>query len=140
MTREAWARAFLRQIAAPVSHRNLLVLLSWMQAEGGTARWNPLNSTHAAPGATTYNSAGVKNYPTFAIGLEATVETLNYGADRHRYGYRKIRHRLRRNRGAEGTLRAIERSRWGTGGLGLKVLPQVRDDFDRYATPEISGS
>lgn len=140
MTREAWARAFLRRLGAPESRRNLLVLLAWMQAEGGSASWNPLNSTHAAIGATTYNSVGVKNYPSFTVGLVATVETLNYGADRRRYGYRRIRRRLRKSRGSKGTLRAIERSQWGTGGLALKVLPYVRDDFDRYARPTISGS
>lgn len=139
MTREEWARQFLKGVGAPVSKRNLITVVSWIQAEGGSAKWNPLNSTHDAPGATTYNWAGVKNYPDSATGLSATVTTLNYGADRNIYGYRKIRHRLRQNNGSFSTLRAVEKSEWGTGGLALACLPFVKRSWDYYSRIPISS-
>lgn len=132
MTREQFATDFLEGIRAPVTKRNKLVIVSWIQAEGGTARNNPLNTTHDAPGAWDYNSVGVKNYPTYAVGLQATIDTLNYGADRRRYGYRMIRSRLRSNAGSIGTLRAIEKSEWGTGGLALACLPWVKARWSYY--------
>ena len=132
MTREQWATRFLRGVEAPVTKRNLLVIVSWIQAEGGTAKWNPLNTTHDAPGAWDYNWVGVKNYPTFEVGLGATVETLNYGADRNLHGYRPIRYRLRNNMGSIRTLRKVERSDWGTGGLALLCLPWVKLRWKHY--------
>ena len=51
-------------------------LTAWAQAEGGTARWNPLNTTLGLPGATDYNSAGVKNYTRPVWGVCATALTL----------------------------------------------------------------
>jgi hypothetical protein len=132
MTREEWATAFLEGIGAPVNRANLYAIVSWIQAEGGNAKANPLNTTHEAPGATTYNSAGVKNYPTVAVGLQATIETLEYGAERDLYGYRPIKRNLRRGRRAGKTLRSVEHSIWGTGGLALKVLPYVKRYWDQY--------
>lgn len=140
MTRERWARSFLRKIGAPESKRNLLVVISWIQAEGGTALWNPLNTTKYVPGSTPYNYANVRNYPTYAAGMLATVETLNYGAERELYGYRPIRRLLRASARPRRTLRAIERSEWGTGGLALRVLPYARRNFERYSQMTISGS
>lgn len=49
---------------------------AWARAEGGTATWNPLNTTEPMPGATNYNSAGVKNYSTPITGISATAITL----------------------------------------------------------------
>lgn len=54
------------------------VFTAWARAEGGTAQWNPLNTTQSFPGATTYNSAGVKNYPSPIAGISATAVTLSY--------------------------------------------------------------
>jgi hypothetical protein len=49
---------------------------AWAKAEGGTAEWNPLNTTEPMPGATDYNTVGVKNYPTPISGISATALTL----------------------------------------------------------------
>lgn len=49
---------------------------AWAQAEGGTAQWNPLNTTEPMPGATDYNSVHVRNYPTPISGISATALTL----------------------------------------------------------------
>jgi len=139
MTRERFAIDFLKAIKAPTTKRNKLVIVSWIQAEGGTARNNPLNTTHDAPGATDYNWVGVKNYPTYEVGVQATAETLKYGADRRLYGYRLIRTRLRANAGSIGTLRAVEKSEWGTGGLALLCLPWVKLRWNYYRNLEITS-
>lgn len=124
-TRGNFANAFLQQLGAPVSKRNIRAMLAWMQAEGDAGRFNPLNTTKAWPGATDFNGVGVKNYQSFQDGVAATVETMNYGADRGLYGYRPIRYNLLNDRRSYKTLTAIERSQWGTGGLALRVLRTV---------------
>jgi cell wall-associated NlpC family hydrolase len=54
-------------------------LEAWHRAEGGNATFNWLNTTQPALGTTDYNSVGVKNYPDYATGVRATVETLTNG-------------------------------------------------------------
>ncbi len=133
MTRKEWATKFLRQIGAPRTTRNLRAVVAWIQAEGSEAEWNPLATTKKAPGSTEFNWVGVQNYPDAETGLRATAETLNYGADRDLYGYRPIRHRLRKSRSAYWTLRAVEVSAWGTGGLALECLPWVKKAWEHYS-------
>lgn len=141
MTREQYAKEFLRQVGAPDKRRNRVALVAWMQAEGGSAKWNPLNTTQEAPGATVYNYAGVKNYPSASVGIRAASETLNYGARNRIRGYGRIRHRLRKNRGSLGTLLAVERSDWGTGGLAVKVLAMFKTylNYDKYAAVKVAN-
>lgn len=55
----------------------------WRLCEGGTARYNPLNTTEPMPGATDYNSAGVKNYVSGTQGIEAMYLTLVNGHYNH---------------------------------------------------------
>src|SRR5215469_2775622 len=55
---------------------------AWARAEGGAALNNPWNTTQMAPGATAYNSVGVRNYLTPQQGIQATIQTLQNG----RYG------------------------------------------------------
>ena len=136
-TRGDFAKALLLKVGAPVTKRNLWALVSWMQAEGGGALHNPLNTTEDWPGATTYNYVGVKNYASFQDGVAATAKTLNYGADHHQYGYELIRKRLRKNAWAYMTLRAVEQSLWGTGGLALRCLPWVKKSYEHYASQPI---
>src|SRR5207237_8354923 len=52
---------------------------TWQRYEGGTALNNPLNTTQGYPGATNYNSVGVKNYRTPYDGIQATATTLRNG-------------------------------------------------------------
>lgn len=138
ITREQFAQHLLAEIGAKPTKRNLWALVSWMQAEGGAASFNPLNTTLEAPGATDYNWVGVKNYKDFNQGVQATAKTLNYGASKGLYGYQPIRKRLRGNSWASLTLRAVERSTWGTGGLALKCLPGVKRHWDFYRKLPIS--
>lgn len=131
-TRGQFARALLPEVYAEVTTHNMRAMMAWMQAEGDAGRFNPLNTTHDMPGATDFNSVGVKNYASFQDGVEATAETLNYGAKRGLYGYHGIRLCLHTNKPARRTLAAVERSEWGTGGLGLVVLLQVSLRLRRY--------
>jgi len=135
MNRGNFAYYFCKQIGVEIERGDeaQIAFVCWAAAEGGKASFNPLNTTLWRPGSTNYNSVGVKNYPSFDVGVEATASTLNYGADRFKYGYRPIRRRFRKNRNAERILRAVEASEWGTGGLALRVLADVRagrQDFD----------
>ena len=143
MNRGQFAYAFCKQIGVEIERYDeaQIAFVCWAAAEGGHARNNPLNTTLWRPGSSDYNWVGVKNYPSFDVGVEATASTLNYGADRRRYGYAPIRRRLRRNKNAERILRAVEASEWGTGGLALKVLADVRagrQDFDDLRLVEIT--
>jgi len=80
----SWITALLTSLGAPATNANINSLSSWISKEsvypgngqntGGL--FNPLNTTLSAPGATDYNSVGVKNYVSEAQGLAATVKTL----------------------------------------------------------------
>jgi hypothetical protein len=132
ITREDFARALLPLIGAKPTQRNLWALVAWMQAEGSEADFNPLATTEEWEGATDFNWKHVKNYRSLADGLAATAKTLNYGADRDLYGYKPIRRRLRRNAWAYWTLRAVEASQWGTGGLAVRCLSMVKRHWDHF--------
>ncbi len=74
-----WKFRLLRALHAKGDTANRQVLGAWAKAEGGTAKYNPMNDTEGWPGATDYNSAGVKNYPSGAAGIAATARTLVNG-------------------------------------------------------------
>jgi hypothetical protein len=57
-----WAELFLPRAGAPRCQENLVVMVAWAEAEYTAARWNPLATTKDMPGATNFNSHGVKNY------------------------------------------------------------------------------
>jgi hypothetical protein len=143
VTRGDFLEGLLRFLDYPVTRHNRVALVSWITAEGGPslddsfdpeqARFNPLNTTQPMPGATAFNSVGVRNYVSLAQGIEATAKTLLFDG----HGYRAIRRHLRRNHHPARTLRAVERSDWGTGGLALRVLPGVRDHYSQYAAKPI---
>jgi transglutaminase-like putative cysteine protease len=77
-----WAQHLAAVLGGPQRAETDRFLHAWAQAEGGTATWNPLNSTFRVEGSTAYNSAGVQNYPRPVWGVCATAMTLtngNYG-------------------------------------------------------------
>lgn len=89
----------------------LRLLAAWAQAEGGTAKWNPLNTTYTLRSSTPYNTAGVQNYFRPTEGCCATVLTLVNG------NYNGILGDLQNGvKTAEQIVndRATEFSRWGT--------------------------
>jgi hypothetical protein len=133
VTREDWARSFLRWAGWPVERHNLIAMVTWVSAEGTTAKWNPLATTKRAPGSTDFNSIGVQNFPSQESGLNATLSTLKENG----HGYRAIRRRLRRNAGPRSTLTALKNSAWGTGELALEIVDDVRRSWETYANKPI---
>jgi hypothetical protein len=114
-TRNDWAHAFLANLNVAPAGENLFAILTWIRAEFGgahpiPAHWNPLATTHKAAGTTDYNKVGVKNYPSFAEGVQACADTLR--ADEP--GYAAIRSHLDGQARAEDTISAIHNSAWGS--------------------------
>jgi peptidoglycan hydrolase CwlO-like protein len=108
-----WARALLVAMRFPVTADNVAAITAWEMAEGGhwynTAYYNPLNTTQSMPGATVFNSVGVKAYTSWKQGLEATMITLRNGY------YGGILDALRRGNDATAVAAAVGASPWGTG-------------------------
>jgi hypothetical protein len=73
-----WRYRLLGVLDAPDSDENLRFLLAWSTAEGGTAQYNPLNTTYGLPGSSNYNSVGVKNYSSPLEGIVAQALTLDH--------------------------------------------------------------
>ncbi len=92
---------------------NVCAVLAWETAEGGefvpgASRYNPLNTTQPMPGDSVFNSDGVRNYPNWTVGLQATTATLNLPF------YSTIVDALTHGDNALGVLGAISTSPWGT--------------------------
>jgi peptidoglycan DL-endopeptidase CwlO len=112
-TQLTWAQALLVAMRLPVTADNIAAITAWEMAEGGhwynTAYYNPLNTTQDMPGATVFNSVGVKAYTSWKEGLEATVKTLKNGY------YGGILDALRRGNDSAAVAQAVGASPWGTG-------------------------
>lgn len=104
--------AVLQDIGAPVSVQNLQACNAWEVAEGGTAKFNPWNTTQPMPGATPYNTFGnnehVWNYPSATVGIQATVDTLRNGY------YPHILNEFKVGNNGLGVCEAVDASPWGT--------------------------
>jgi hypothetical protein len=72
----AFAKSVLATIHAPVTPQNVASIEAWAHREGGGGANNPLNTTLGMPGATDFNSVGVKNYASMGVGVLATARTL----------------------------------------------------------------
>jgi peptidoglycan hydrolase CwlO-like protein len=112
-TQLTWAKALLVAMRLPVTADNVAAITAWEMAEGGhwynTAYYNPLNTTQDMPGATVFNSVGVKAYTSWKQGLEATVKTMKNGY------YGGIIEALGRGNDATAVAAAVGASPWGTG-------------------------
>lgn len=103
-------------------------LKAWSQAEGGTAKWNPLNTTFRLPGSENYNSAGVQNYPAPTWGVYATGLTLTEHDDAGHLVYPKLLGHLQSSAGTYAAEQIVndcadEIRKWGTDpALILRVL------------------
>ena len=128
-----WAEAFLAAIGAPVVRDNLVAVVAWEASEGTQATWNPLATTMPMPGATVYNSHGVRNYKTMKQGIDASIKTLS----RPGHGYEKILDSLERAPEAMETGKAINASDWcrgcANGSYVIGIIPAVEKYYDRYA-------
>ncbi len=108
-----WALALLQLGNWPLTGSNLRALIAWEAAEGGSftpqgSKFNPLNTTMPAAGATIFNSVGVKNFPDWATGLDATLRTLAMPF------YTEIRAALTAGKDPVAVLAAVDASPWGT--------------------------
>ncbi|HEY1737547.1 MAG TPA: hypothetical protein VGI86_02490 [Acidimicrobiia bacterium] len=114
--RTQFATDVLSALGAPQTAQNVQALVAWAQAEGTKAANNPLATTESAPGTTNFNSVGVKNYPTYAEGVQATVATLTNGR------YSNILAALADGSSAQNVAQAVANSPWGTGTGVLRAL------------------
>jgi len=118
ITQVTWAQAFLKSLGMPITADNVAAVVAWEMAEGGhwynTAFFNPLNTTQSMPGATVFNSVGVKAYTSWAQGLKASVITLRNGY------YGGILDALSRGNDAQAVANAVAASPWGTGSFTPK--------------------
>ena len=128
--RAQFARDLLDRLGAPATESNLTALSAWMAAEGGSAAYNPLNTTQPAAGTTDYNSVGVKNYGDLATGLNATVQTLTNGH------YAGILAALRQGTDPRAVGQAVAASPWGTGQGLLAALGEA----PRAGAPPVPGA
>lgn len=128
-----WAQDFLATLGAPVSRSNLVAVVAWEAAEGTLATWNPLATTMRMPGATVYNSHGVRNYLSKEQGIEASIKTVRLP----NHGYEAIISSLKASAPAMDTGRAINRSDWCRGCAGgtyvVGFIPAVERYYERYA-------
>jgi hypothetical protein len=109
-------KQILSGIGAPITDNNMTYLYAWRQSEGGTASFNPFNTTQRAEGADNYNSHGVKNYTSAEQGVAATIKTINNGK------YESIVNSLRMDRLPMETAEALVASPWGTSELIKEVI------------------
>ncbi len=118
ITQVTWAQAFLKSLGMPITADNVAAIVAWEMAEGGhwynTAYFNPLNTTQSMPGATVFNSVGVKAYTSWMQGLKASVITLRNGY------YGAILEALSRGNDAQAVANAVAASPWGTGSFTPK--------------------
>jgi peptidoglycan hydrolase CwlO-like protein len=113
VTQITWAQALIKSLGMPMTADNVAAVVAWEMAEGGhwynTAYYNPLNTTQSMPGATVFNSVGVKAYTSWAQGLKATVITMHNGY------YGGILEALSGGNDAQAVADAVAASPWGTG-------------------------
>jgi peptidoglycan hydrolase CwlO-like protein len=128
-----WAELLLQRLQAPQCRSDLVVVVAWETAEFTAATWNPLATTFSIPGATLFNSAGVKNYASLEMGLDATVGTL----EKPGLGYEAILADLAACSDPMVTGWAVNASRWCRGCAGgryvVAIIPAVEAYYDRYA-------
>ena len=123
-------KSILKCLGAEPTKSNMLFMYAWRQAEGGKAKNNPFNTTLKIPGATNYNSVGVKNYSTPEEGIDATCKTLKNGRDK--YGYDKIIDGLKNDVGLSKLSDAVVNSKWGTKDL----LTRITKDYIAGISPK----
>jgi len=112
-SKERFAVELLQRGGWPLTGSNVCAVVGWELAEGGhfvpgSSTFNPLNTSQSMLGDSVFNSHGVRNYPNWNTGLDATVKTLQLGY----YDY--VRLALMQGDNALGVLQAVGTSVWGT--------------------------
>ena len=112
-TPSSWAGALLSAGGWPQTACNLGAIEAWERAEGGnwenSAAYNPLDTTQPETGSSAMNSAGVRAYPSWQAGFQATLATLENG------NYPAILSALSAGDNAQAVANAVAASPWGTG-------------------------
>ena len=128
-----WAESFLPALGAPASRNNLVVVVAWEVSEYTRATWNPLATTYGMPGATRFNSHGVRNYVSKEQGIEATIKTVRLFG----HGYEKIVANLVASSRPMTTAEAINASDWCRGCAGghyvTGIVEAVEEYYEDYA-------
>lgn len=138
-TRSAWAQDLLTRLGMPLSQSNINFMIAWQAKEGGDhtgghnegGRFNPLNTTHVMPGATAYNSVGVRNYTSYEQGMSATIYTMKLPY------YTDILAAMHRD-DVNAAISALARSPWGTGNIS-DVYSAVLAGQHEYDTDLFGG-
>jgi hypothetical protein len=126
-----WAYLWLVRLNVPRSLSNMKVVYSWMfwESGGGGGMFNPLNTVQPWPGATDYNSIGVKNYLTWEDGQAANQTAVLQPR------FSTIMKELRNGQDTNGLIDAITSSEWGTTILRLRTLPLPPKENDMLIQP-----
>ncbi len=111
-----FAQDVLSSIGAQATPENIRGIKAWALAEGTAAANNPLATTRHDANTTDFNSVGVKNYPSYAEGVEATAATLKNGR------YQNILAAFADGSSAERIAAAVANSPWGTGQGVTRIL------------------
>jgi hypothetical protein len=119
-------KSILKCIGAKPTKTNLMFMYAWRQAEGGSAKNNPFNTTLKWNNATNYNSVGVKNYQTPEDGIQATCKTLQHSR------YNNIVQGFKNDVGLSNLANAVTNSKWGTGNL----LKRITNDYIAGISPK----
>jgi hypothetical protein len=125
-SRHLWVRDLLASLLVPGSLANVLAIIAQIQAEGGEALFNPLNTTLHMPGATDYNSVHVKDYLTYAQGLTATANTLRQP------NMHLLMAALKKGDSTRGYWVALGASPWGTKPPGGKTIDAFLADVRKH--------
>jgi len=119
VNRTQFAYQLLAALGVRPTSANVSAIVAWETLENTQAQNNPLATERVmgVPGEDNFNSVGVRNYPTLAVGVAATVVTLSNGY------YGGILGALPNGTFAE-IANAVDASPWGD-----HDVAQVRPDF-----------
>lgn len=135
-TRLDWARDLVSRMRARDSFEVLSFVVAWERAEGGhfvaSSMYNPLNTTMDAEGAVVINSHGVKSYPDYETGMDATLRTIYLSY------YTGVVAGMEAGDG-QGALTALIESPWGTGALAQQIYDDLIADPNWMSDPAVGG-
>lgn len=136
MNRSEWSTGFLQYAGWEVSQEKIVALAAQAAAEGSQALFNPLDTTEGAPGATDYNSVGVKNYTDLESGYGATLATFQNGF------YPNLVAQLSDPAGGSAVqyCSSPDLNTWGTGNCMAEAESIKGGDPNGYLTATVAGT
>jgi hypothetical protein len=123
-----FAKDVYGKLGIPFNQVNRVIGIAWAAIEGSNALFNPWDTTEPWPGATDYNSVGVKNYRSWEDGVNATVATLKNGYYNHILAELKSPTATVAQK-----LNAINTSPWGSY-ISSQLYTDVATNIPRYDT------